>query len=291
MDKNTIDTLYNQRKADSFLSENYEFTKKHAHILRKPKFTIKKSKSVIKNLTYRQVNDWDSKNLISSSRKTKDTGWRKFSVVDIIKLYIISDLRKIGFHTERIKTVIDKISAGSVALWNLKSNAIKTVNFLELEYCILACFSGVKMLLLIREKEEPFFLSEKDTVFFHFCYDNASSPVIILPFFVYAKRILDLMKREMNLKKDSTIQELFTSMLTEKERKILEIIRSNAYQEILLKKSNKDEIIIRATARKSGNFSDKDVIKIINKGEYQNLTVITEKGRKITLVKEDRIRI
>lgn len=285
------EVLYNSKKAGIFFGRNYEFVKKHAHILHKPRFTMKKSKSAIQGLTYRQVNDWDSKDLISSTRKTKNTGWRRFSTVDLTKLYIISDLRKIGLNTKRIRTIINRISASSVFLANMKTRKGKSFEFLELEHAIMACASEVKMLLLVRENEQVYFLEEDKAVFFHFQAENASFPTIILPFFSYLQKIFKVLKRDIDTSKNSTVAQLFDGMPSEKEKKILDIIRKDAYQKITLEKGNGEVINVETTEKTIGRFTDEDIVEALKGGEYGSVKVVTKQGQKVQIIREDRQRI
>ena len=86
------DVVYNQYLAKCYLSENYTLTKQEGPLLHKPLFTIQNLQDALPELTYRKINSWDNSDLITYSRDTKDTGWRKFSVIDFLKLiemYII----------------------------------------------------------------------------------------------------------------------------------------------------------------------------------------------------------
>lgn len=284
-----INLLYKSRRADRFHSKNYEFVKRFAHILHKPRFNIKDSRQTIKNLTYRKVNYWDGKGLVSSARKTRETGWRRFSVVDVIKLHILSDLKRIGLNTEKIKHVLDSISLGTIV--GHKPEGTVTHKFLELEHCICTCMTGEKILLLVKDDAETMLLDEEDIVKSHFFLDDAKAPAIILPFFFYVKKILAIMGKEINIKRNSTIEELVTNVLTEQEEKILEVIRNKAFQKIEIVKSDNEQFIIYETSYKKGVFSNKDIIEAINKGLYQNITVFTKDGKKIGLRKEKKIRI
>lgn len=86
---------------------------------------------------------------------------------------------------------------------------------------MLSSLSGNKILLLIDEEDNSSFFSEKDAVEACFHFDEASSPLIILPFFLYVRRMFKRAKEE---SLDSTIKELYKDRLTEKEKKILNII-------------------------------------------------------------------
>jgi DNA-binding transcriptional MerR regulator len=277
--------------------ETYYSTKKDINTLREPKFLLKKSKQFIENLTYKKINDWEEKGLISGSRNNKEAGWRKFSINDITKLYVITDLRRLGVSLDKIKNIIEHMSKevfDSYDVHNGKGNKLIVMpvkkEFLCLEYFVFVCLEGSKMLLLVDENQNVFFLDEADTIDFHFRHDAASSPLIILPFFSYIEKISTILKTDIKVNPDTTIASLLGSNLNEQEKKILKIISNKRYREITILKSNNEEVTIKAKSRKSGNYSDDDIIDSINGGDYQSVTIITEKGKRVALIQEERFR-
>jgi len=87
-------------------------TVKFEEILAKLLAVIDEKKLTIKNVTdhvdlsYRMVNDWDNRNILSADRDG-ERGWRKFSVKDIIKLAVIKNLRDLGIPLHRLKPLVN----------------------------------------------------------------------------------------------------------------------------------------------------------------------------------------
>ena len=278
-------------------SETYHSTKKDINTLREPKFLLKKSKLFIENLTYKKINDWEEKGLISGSRNNKEAGWRKFSINDIIKLYVITDLRSLGVSLDKIKNIIEHMSKevfDSYHARNGKENELIFTpvkkEFLSLEYFVFNCLEGSKMLLLVDEYENVFFLDEADSINCHFKHDAASSPLIILPFFSYIEKISTVLKNDIKINPDTTIKSLFGYRLNEQEKKILKTIRNRKYREITILRSNNEEITIKTKSRKSGEYSDADIINSINEGDYQTVTIVTERGKRVSIIQEERTK-
>jgi DNA-binding transcriptional MerR regulator len=258
---------------------------------------LKKSKLFIENLTYKKINDWEEKGLISGSRNNKEAGWRKFSINDIIKLYLITDLRSLGVSLDKIKNIIEHMSKevfDSYHARNGKENELIFTpvkkEFLSLEYFVFNCLEGSKMLLLVDEYENVFFLDEADSINCHFKHDAASSPLIILPFFSYIEKISTVLKNDIKINPDTTIKSLFGYRLNEQEKKILKTIRNRKYREITILKSNNEEITIKTKSRKSGEYSDADIINSINEGDYQTVTIVTERGKRVSIIQEERTK-
>ena len=98
-------------------------------------------------------------------------------------------------------------------------------------------------------------------------------------------------KTKQQMKSTSTINELFELNLTKQEKNVLEIIRSKEYEEITLKKSNNKKISIKAKSKKSGKYSDEDIINSINDGDYQSVTAIIENGERVSITQEKRMKV
>lgn len=56
------------------------------------------------DFSYRIINHWESNDLLSSERNN-GKGWRKYSVMDLVWLYIIQDMRTFGISLDLIKKV------------------------------------------------------------------------------------------------------------------------------------------------------------------------------------------
>jgi len=283
-----LDHIYNSKKIKIYLHKDYQFTRKAAYLLRKPMFTIKAVKTVVNNLTYKKVNDWERKKIISFSRNKK-AGWRQFSRTDIIKLLMISDLKKFGFQSDKIRKIINKISNSSVTLWNSKDKKSEMRKFLELEFFIFDCNFGVKNLIFLNKNESIYFLPERDVIHFYFL-NKDYLPLLTLPFFDYVAKIFAHLRVKENIKGDINSLDLFAHDLTEREKYILTIIENGDYEEILIRKTNNEKIFISAKSRKSGDFTEKDILNMIKSKDYQRVTVINDKGKTVSLIQEQRFK-
>lgn len=278
----------NFKKERAYNSAEYSIAKEYAPLFCEQAFTIKQIKNCVEDITYRKVNDWENKGLLVVNREKNSVGWRRFSINDVLKLSIISDLKKFGLNYHKIKTIIDKISQDTIRPKNIKNVEEK---FLKLEYNFLCGMQGEKLYLMIDKYNSHLF--ETILVITDFIYgDSYLDPkIIILPFFFYIQTLSSkLLNINRNYPSDSICLKFLELRLTDKEKKILEIIRDKKYQEIFIKKNN-DEFKIKAKIKKNGLISDKDIINLINSKDYQNVTVTTEKGQKISIIQEIRQKI
>jgi DNA-binding transcriptional MerR regulator len=286
----TTEVIYDSQRAKAFGSQFHRFTKKYAHILHKPRFTVKGSRKFVEGITYRKVNDWDDKGLVSGTREGTESGWRKFSIAEIVQLNVVSDLRKFGFPTDKIKRIIDRITDSQFKFRDVIGK-LHTKRFLELEFSIFACLHGNKILLLVDEYEQVYFLDERSVIGGYMMLDRSSSPLLILPLFSYVERIAGWCHKEIKVRPDSTAAELLRIQLTEKEKTILDIIRNEDYEQVTITKPGGDRMTLRAKRRDKGSFSDEEVIDAINARDYQKVTVSRVDGKKTTIVREETFKV
>ena len=270
-----------------FLDNHLGFVKEYGHLLDRPIFAVKWLRPIVENLTYGKVNVWDSKGLLSSSREKLGTGWRKFTIIDSAKLNIISNLRKAGFPRKQLKTVMDNLNSGSVGLWSPRENRVRMSTNPRVAKFTIACLFGVKMFLVIRENEETFFLSETGAKSFCSHSDNEFSFVIRLPFYSYVKKTANVMRKQMGLEDNSTIGELFESMLPYQEKRISEWIQSRNYREILFRKSEFEGTRIKPGSIKDKKYSTKNILQAINTGDYYSVTITTNGKQIVTIVRRE----
>ena len=273
-------------------TDDYSVAKELCPVLHKPFLTKKRLEKIIDDISYRKLDLWSDDSLVSDSREATDSGWKRFSYIDTLKMLIITDLRKFNMPIDNIKVIIDKISNTTFS-HPLKST---TIRILELEYFYLKAQSGNKIALLIDFKKEPIivFGTEAKTIIDYQGIRQDDSPLLILPFFSYIEKIVGLSGQTITLNKNTAISDVMLKRFyapSSQEQKIIDVIRNKTYEEIAIKRSNDEEIVIKAKHRESGKFSDKDVLDLIHKRDYQSVTVITDKGQKVALIQETSIKV
>lgn len=280
----------NSRLKDIYYQrDDYKDAETLSRFLHHPHFTIKQIESLVPNLSYRRINLWTTETRLISDSRTEDTGWRKFSQIDILKLQIITALREdAGIAIENIKTLMDKISSSTFS----QSVEPKTVKVLELEYAYLKAKSGNKYSLLIDFREEPLIVlgTEAKTLADYLAIREGDSPMLILPFYRYVER----MNKSIPLIENTTMGSVILKRHfapSAKEQKLLDIIRKKQYEEISLVRKDGGNFIIRAKSHQRGSFSDKDVLSAINSKDFQSVTVSTVGGKKLTISQEETIKV
>jgi len=265
----------------------------HMHetkILDFPIFTYKQAKKYIEGLTYRRINFWDSQGFISGYRTKKNTGWRKFSTMDLLKFNIITDLRNLGVSSSFIKNTLDQLENKVLKEDLLIGQEEKTIFFKEIQVKYVRCFEGDKILLSIFRDGLHLILNEKDS-FKALPEIYAMTPAIILPFYVYVMRISSLLEHDYSINQESTLLALLKNQLSIKEEAIINAVRNDKYKKIEIIRKNNDHLLITAKSVRSGKFNKLDILDSIDQKKYQSVKVIKENGQIVTISQTERFWI
>ncbi|NTU49853.1 MAG: MerR family transcriptional regulator [Desulfobulbaceae bacterium] len=218
------------------------------------------------SVSYRNLNHWDSLGIISSQRTAKGSGWRNFNFEDTANIQIIVELRKFGMGMQAVKRVIKSIEN----------------DFAKYTYLSLV---GHKILLVINDQWQGELLAESVVVKQYFSDGKPQIPVLILPFSAYIVRILPAFPIP-----EGIVPKSVHRGVSEREKAILSIIKKRKWETITIRKSD-GSYILKAKSSRRGSFTDKDVVDAINKKNYQNISISTVGGKKITIAEEEVIKI
>ena len=85
------------------------------------------------------------------------------------------------------------------------------------------------------------------------------------------------------------------NVLTEKEKKMLHILRKDAWQKITFEKRSGEVIDVETTQKRIGKFSKKEIAeameKAIEERDYGSVKAVTKQGHTVQIIREDRQRI
>lgn len=261
-----------------------------ARIYKLPIYTLKDLQKFFPSLSYRVLNDWDKKKLISGSRKNQDSGWRKFSVIDIIKFFIIIDLRKYGMPIPKIKNVIHDLSDNFVFVKNPDTGQDIKTEYLHFEYFFILSSIGEKILLLIDDRQYTLLQNEAG-MFPLISSKDFYAPCLLLPFYDYVRKYFKQLTIDVEIKKYSTLSGLLEARFHLKEKTIMDIINNKKYQKIIINRKNQDQLLITANSIRSGKFNKKDVLDLIDQKDYQSVKAIKEDGQIVAISQEERFWI
>jgi len=197
----------------------------------KAKVTTAKTVKEVADISYRQLNDWDSKKVLPK-KKGGDGTWRKFTGADIIRLAIISKLVKFGIPIQRQKKLIQ---------WLNKPESIS--------WLITKITYGFNMFLVTDFEGNFGFDSDDEAYDFVFLIgEDIDHPSVILPL---NKIVGDISRRlgvkipkvNKNLTMAGQMSHILKKMtksdngvsIKSTEQKVIDLIREKQYQTVVVK--------------------------------------------------------
>ena len=211
-------------------------------------------------ISNRVIRNWQQEGLIDEFRGDK-AQWRKFSLIEVLWISIIGELRNIGFNIPLLKKVKEQLFLLSGKdfpvqhkLSVFEQHIIEVIVFYEPAFLLIDKDGQVNIY-----SDETYFESlKKGDLHFH--------------------QVISLNQ----LVKD-TFPELFSMpkfkefpSLSPKEVELISIVRSNNYQSIKIKKKNGELDMIEGVERID---VERKLIDLLNDGDYQNIELRQENGK------------
>lgn len=218
---------------------------------------------------YRVINHWESIGLFTSKRSS-ERGWRKYSIIDILWLNIILELRKLGYPMEKIFLVKENLQKPSCEF---------PTQFPLLEFyvrSIIASKYPVYLLVFENGQVEPVRYIEYQLAL--------ESGTIGNHITIFLNKIL----QEIMPKSDLNPEFHFSIPLSNEEMELLYMIREKNYKYIKVILSNGK--IDRYEANEDINI-ERRFIDIINDKNYQKIEVEVADGKVVHINRSEKIKI
>ncbi|MBD3338066.1 MAG: MerR family transcriptional regulator [Candidatus Lokiarchaeota archaeon] len=219
----------------------------------------KESRLKVPDFSYRIINHWEQKGLISPDRDT-EKGWRRFSIIGAIWLQIIGKLRRFGFPLEKMLEVKHNLTMPE---W---TDEDKTMFPLFEYYVVMALFKKVPVYLLIFENGEAEPVTHKEM--------RASMKYMALDdvIMISINNILQKLYPNKDLKPDFE-----TSVeLSEEELEILFAIRMRDFETITIR--TKDGKLERYEFTESIK-NERHIKKILEEEDFQDIEIKKANGK------------
>ena len=241
--------------------------------LHEPRYPIQVLKQLDPKLTYRKLHSWERSRLISPQRKTKATGWRKFSFAEAVLLLIISDLKHLGLATPVICRVLTQLTSPLPGVSWLEIFLVSSIR----GGCYIFLIDGVGSISTPMNLEGLLHAVKPD---------ESRGPLVICPLYDYVRRVLSLTQTEVTF-----TTSLKPRILSTQEKKLLSIIANQDYEKIEITKSDGNMKTVKAVSRKKGKFSKDDVILSLQAGDFREVTATTKDGNIVTIRATDKYKM
>jgi len=211
--------------------------------------------------TYRVINHWSSEGLIEDDREKDSKQWRKMSIIDIVWIRIIAEMRKFGLP-------LDKIKYAKKQLWFSPEYTEGKVPFFEWAVARVICRKLETYILVFADgnaypisKES---LDARNRCSFLDCYISINLNNLVMDIF-----------------KDKDFYPHAAGFtLTEDELSLINDIRKGNFESIRIRlKDGKIEMI---EATESIN-AQKRIIEILNDADFQDIEVKKKDGKIVSI--------
>ncbi len=282
-----------------------------------PRFTISEI-----GITHRWITHWDKQGLIDNRREGKE--WRRFSFVEYIWLRIIARLRDFnmplssikqvkkflfnGWSNEEIKELAEgfilQIKQGTIPVppnytnENFEKNIIK--DFAK-NKSIFRYFTNLfQMMFSMLLTKKPYCLAITDKgvcgqlIFEDEATIEASMNAILNKIeqddftIINLYRILEEFFSNEKIKEDVIEKVTF---LSNKEKQVLDLIRKGDFKELSIKLKGNKEYLVGIKRNKSVDTITNEVSSIINRNKYQEIKLVTQKGKIVNAEITESIKI
>lgn len=226
--------------------------------LNEKRFTMKDTDS-----SYRVINHWFTQGLLGDDVRESDKGWRKFSVVDLVWLTIIRELREYGLSLEKIK------KSYKTAFYDLNTGKNETY---ELEFAILMAMMKRPIYGVVFPDGWFEIISDSGIQITNIVYrgDIENLSYISISINKCLKRIFP--------KKDFGPEIDLPNLLSKSEENILEVIREGNFDEvsIIFKNGEIDRIDTKETSNKE---SVEKIMNMIQKTKFGDFKIKIQDGQ------------
>jgi hypothetical protein len=231
----------------------------------------------VAGLSYRQINDWDSRGILPSSQEG-DGAWRRFSPRDIFVLLVVNELHtKFGIPLQRLQFVrefmlqpgadhlraaVDMMAMLGIGVWLLTDLESTFIMHSELEFLDLM--------------KHQYFGGERDASY------------VFVKVNPLVNRILGALDEPMQLRSHGRGYEIVKELRerfgvrSAAEYRILQAIRSGDFRKVEVTMSDGAVATMRTTADRPTTSSIEDLLR---DGDYQRLT-LTQRNGSVVVVEQ-----
>ena len=242
--------------------------------INEPRYYPQQIIKLIPEITSRKLNDWDVKGLLVQHRQN-NSGWRLFSLADVIRLRIIQDLKTYGMSNIQIQKALNDIFE-----LNDRKQQYLFETFLNI------CATATKAVIIVEFDGSASFYLE-DTAYVNLKMDKSCcKPVLILPFYGYCMPFMPHNEYKMTVTTTDVVNEQNRANLAV----IADCLIDEECKEISLKKSN-GKLNIKPK-RYNKNVSKQDFIKYIqnlDEESFKDIRISLQNGKITTLSEENSI--
>jgi DNA-binding transcriptional MerR regulator len=259
-------------------------------------FSVNQIKQLFPTVTYQQINRWEKKGVIKPKRDKNDSTQQMFSLVDIVSLAIITELRKHGISIpEIIKDLLNlnSLNDQSNDSTDMRSKMVELNPKVETykehltvieHYTFESAFHPVGA---IRTDRTRLILSSADALIPYISVlMQQSGSFIYIPISEYVRSGIALSGGNPTVMNAGLV-----GMLSNGYADILQMISNDTTESLTVTKNGEGKLDIKRFYRKKGNFTKQDIYDVLNSGDNLKSGITIKDGNIVTITVEERSRI
>jgi DNA-binding transcriptional MerR regulator len=223
--------------------------------------------------SYRLINYWEKAGLLDDQRP-EGKGWRKYSMMDVLWIETLSQLRMFGYPLEKLNTLKQNLKKIQIEGWGNEMPVLEVYFIQAYIYCDL-----VDLLVMADGT---------------FCLTTSAEYLTLLQKGVLATT--SHLKVNLNsvatavTRKDCTPRYIEGKLakITEEEVQVLKVIRTESFQQITLNKKNGKVVFATGTEDISVKAKIEDLVR---QGDYQSIEIQMEGGKKVSIKRKTKMKL
>lgn len=263
---------------DNFLATKvYEQAVELSSVFHEPKYQFKDIEKIFSNISYRMINDWDTKGLLANHRENTEKGWRRFSLQDVVRLKVIQDLKSYGMSNDSILNCINDI---------FESDKENKMYFFEFFYFI-SFLKKRAVIVATKDGRSAFFMEKDYYLTYHNGY-NCAEPLLILPFSQYVAQLTG---------NQLETEQLFSTLdvIDEKQKRqinaVVDKVADTNYTDYSIERKSRhdnDYIVMKSTKiETSQKLTGEDLLKRVKNKPFTRTTAVTDENGSLTIITKE----
>lgn len=257
--------------------------------------TFKDLKGLLPSTTYRQMNSWESAGLIAPMRDTAGSGWRRYTIVDIASIWLISELRRLGESMKDIKLHLDGVRTNRLKEFlylahiiddypdtDIKELPKRPPTLTDIEAHIL--ISPAIRVGAILMTGHRLMLAPCDVIIA--CMGDLMKGRLSFSYIPFSEHIAAAYEK-MGYNRCEIGHDL-TGHLEGEHLALYHLIQSNETESLQITKKSGGRLNVRRLRRVMGKFNDEEVLDAISSNDNCKVEIVKKDGRTVTIVAEDR---
>lgn len=233
-------------------------------------------------LSYRQINDWDSRGLLPPNATQRDSAWRRFTPRDIFVLLVLAELRReFNASSERLKFVRDFMTQDGA---NHLQAAADLMAMLGIEVWLMTDFEKT----FVMDSELEF-----ADMWAHGYFGGPKNSFAFVKVSPLVNKVLATLKEPAHLPSHGLARKLMadlhrnTTVQSQVELDVLQHLRDKQIAKLEVEMNDGS---IRRINRLTHHDPAKSLEELLREADYQTVTVHMKDGRVVSVQQQESIK-